>query len=95
MSTVLRPNRLHCILCIIIFYLTVLNLILNQFLYHFKIPCFIILTSCFIAVNDYFTFFYVKHFELPMCMKCAIQINLPCLALPCLTYIYTIYTKFH
>ncbi len=36
-------------------------------------------------MNDYFTFFYVKHFELPMCMKCAIQINLPCLALPCLT----------
>ncbi len=62
------------------FLLTVLNLILNQFLYHFKIPCFIILTSCFIAVNDYFTFFYVKHFELPMCMKCAIQIT--CLALP-------------
>ncbi len=31
-------------------------------------------------MNDYFTFFYVKHFELPMCMKCAIQINLPCLA---------------
>ncbi len=30
----------------------------------------------FIAViinfNDYFTFFYVKHFELPLCMKCAI-----------------------
>ncbi len=35
-------------------------------------------------MNDYFTFFYVKHFELPLCMKCAIQINLPCLALPCL-----------
>ncbi len=33
-------------------------------------------------MNDYFTFFYVKHIELPMCMKCAIQINLPCLALP-------------
>ncbi len=33
-------------------------------------------------MNDYFTFFYVKHFELPLCMKCAIQINLPCLALP-------------
>ncbi len=33
-------------------------------------------------MNDYFTFFYVKHFELPMCMKCAIQINLLCLALP-------------
>ncbi len=32
-------------------------------------------------MNDYFTFFYVKHFELPLCMKCAIQINLPCLAL--------------
>ncbi len=36
-------------------------------------------------MNDYFTFFYVKHFELPMCMKCAIQINLPCLALPYLS----------
>ncbi len=23
-----------------------------------------------------------------MCMKCAIQINLPCLALPCLAYMY-------
>ncbi len=33
-------------------------------------------------MNDYFTFFYVKHFELPLCMKCAVQINLPCLALP-------------
>ncbi len=88
MSAVLRPNWLHCILCIIIFYLTVLNLILNQFLYHFKTPCFIIFNFLFfIAVNDYFTFFYVKHFELPMCMKCAIQINLPCLALP---YTYTI-----
>ncbi len=31
-------------------------------------------------MNDYFTFFYVKHFELPLCMKCAIQIKLPCLA---------------
>ncbi len=30
-------------------------------------------------MNDYFTFFDVKHFELPLCMKCAIQINLPCL----------------
>ncbi len=26
----------------------------------------------FIAVNDYFTFFYVKHFELPLSMKSAI-----------------------
>ncbi len=36
------------------------------------------------TVNDYFTFYYVKHFELPLCMKCAIQINLSSLALPCL-----------
>ncbi len=43
-----------------------LNFILNQFLYHFKIPCFIIFNSL------YFTLFYVKHFELPLCMKCAI-----------------------
>ncbi len=28
----------------------------------------------------------VKHFELPLCMKCAIQINLPCLALPMWSY---------
>ncbi len=40
-------------------------------------------------MNDYFTF-YVKHFELPLCMKCAIQINLPCLALPCLGITYII-----
>ncbi len=66
--------RTDCIiLCIILFYLTVLNFILNQFLYHFKFPYFIIFNSLFfIAVNDYFTFFYVKHFELPLCMKCAI-----------------------
>ncbi len=33
--------RTECIiLCIILFYLTVLNFILNQFLYHFKFPCF-------------------------------------------------------
>ncbi len=50
MSTVLRPNWLHCILCIILFYLTVLNFILNQFLYHFKIPCFIIFNSLFLLL---------------------------------------------
>ncbi len=33
------------ILCIILFYLTVLNFILNQFLYHFKFPYFIIFNS--------------------------------------------------
>ncbi len=45
-------------------------------------------------MNDYFTFFYVKHFELPLCMKCAIQINLPCLALPCppgLLYVWSVW----
>ncbi len=25
-----------------------------------------------IIFNDYFTSFYVKHFELPLCMRCAI-----------------------
>ncbi len=45
-----RLYRLHCILCIIIFYLTVLNLILNQFLYHFKIPCFIIFNFLFLLL---------------------------------------------
>ncbi len=43
--------RTDCIiLCIIIFYLTVLNLILNQFLYHFKIPCFIIFNFLFLLL---------------------------------------------
>ncbi len=40
----------HCILCIILFYLTVLNFILNQFLYNFKIPCFIIFNSLFLLL---------------------------------------------
>ncbi len=31
-------------------YLTVLNFILNQFLYHFKIPCFIIFISLFLLL---------------------------------------------
>ncbi len=35
---------------IIIFYLTVLNLILNQFLYHFKTPCFIIFNFLFLLL---------------------------------------------
>ncbi len=42
----------------------------------FLIPCFI---AVIIIVSYYFTSFYVNHFELPLCMKCAIQINLPCL----------------
>ncbi len=51
--------------------------VLNQFLYHFKIPCFydfqfLVFIAVIIIFNDYFTFFYVKHFELPLCMKCAI-----------------------
>ncbi len=47
------------------------NFIFNTFFYHFK--CFSI--SGFIVViifYDYFTSFYVKHYELPFCMKCAI-----------------------
>ncbi len=31
-----------------------------------------------IIFNEYFTSFCVKHFELPLCTKCAI-LNLPCL----------------
>ncbi len=43
--------RTDCIiLCIILFYLTVLNFILNQFLYTFKIPCFIIFNSLFLLL---------------------------------------------
>ncbi len=43
--------RTDCIiLCIILFYLTVLNFILNQFLYHFKIPYFIIFNSLFLLL---------------------------------------------
>ncbi len=48
------------------------------FIILFLIPCFYCYDYCFF--NDYFTSFYVKHFELPLCMKCAILINLPCLA---------------
>ncbi len=43
--------RTDCIiLCIILFYLTVLNFILNQFLYHFKFPYFIIFNSLFLLL---------------------------------------------
>ncbi len=43
--------RTDCfILCIILFSLTVLNFILNQFLYHFKIPYFIIFNSLFLLL---------------------------------------------
>ncbi len=33
---------------------------------------FVCLIIVFIIINVYFTSFYVKHFELPLCMKCAI-----------------------
>ncbi len=36
----------------------------------FKFLVFIVVIIYFF--NDYFTSFYVKHFELPLCMKCAI-----------------------
>ncbi len=43
--------RTDCIiLCIILFSLTVLNFILNQFLYHFKFPYFIIFNSLFLLL---------------------------------------------
>ncbi len=45
----------------------------------FKSPCFYYF-KFLVFIADYFTFFYVKHFELPLCMTCAISINLPCLA---------------
>ncbi len=49
--------RTDCIiLCIILFYLTVLNFILNQFLYHFKIPCLLFLTPCFYCCEWLFHF---------------------------------------
>ncbi len=52
--------------------------LLNLCLYHFiviiiiigiLIPCFY---CCDYYFNDYLTSFYVNHFELPLCMKCAI-----------------------
>ena len=36
----------------------------------------------FILLFCYLFYCYVKHIELHLCMKCAIQIKLPCLALP-------------
>ncbi len=45
-------------------FLTVLNLYIYTFF--FFIPC------LYYYFNVCFTSFYVKHFELPLCMKCAI-----------------------
>ncbi len=86
MSTVLRPNWLHCILCIILFYLTVLNFILNQFLYHFKIPCFIIFNSCFYCCEWLFHFLLCKALWINTVYEmCYInKLALPCLAYVCL-----------
>ncbi len=43
--------RTDCFIwCIILFSLTVLNFILNQFLYHFKFPYFIIFNSLFLLL---------------------------------------------
>ncbi len=83
MSAVLRPNWLHCILCIILFYLTVLNLILNQFLYHFKTPCFIIFNFLFLCCEWLFHFLLCKALWITnvyeMCYTN--KLALPCLAL--------------
>ncbi len=84
MSAVLRPNWLHCILCIIIFYLTVLNLILNQFLYHFKFPYFIILTPCFYCCEWLFHFLLCKALWITNVYEMCYTNKL---ALPCLAYV--------
>ncbi len=44
----------------------------------FIVVIIIVFIAVIIIFNVYFTSFYVMHFELPLCMKCAI--NLPCLA---------------
>ncbi len=42
--------------------------------FSFLVSIVVIITIIFVFLvfNDYFTSFYVKHFELPLCMKCAI-----------------------
>ncbi len=72
-------------LCIIIFYSELLKIILFFYIYNLFFCCcdyaFIFLFFLFLVFiiisNVYFTSFYVKHFELPLCMKCANK--LPCL----------------
>ncbi len=58
---------------------------LNSFKIHFYIILFLLLIVFLFLVfniifNVYFTSFYVKHF--PLCIICAISINLPCLSMP-------------
>ncbi len=69
--------RTDCIMYNHFIFLTVLN----SFKIHFYIILFLLLwvffvlvffIPCFIIFNVYFTSFYVKHFELPLCMKCDI-----------------------
>ena len=52
---------------------------LNYILY-FRLIIFDPLTSSIFTLDAPFALIYVKHTELPLCMKCAIEINLPCLA---------------
>ncbi len=74
--------RTDCIiLCIIIFYLTVLNFILNQFLYHFKCPYFIIF-PCFYCCEWLFHFLLCKALWITTVYEMCYTNNLPCL--PCL-----------
>ena len=56
-----------------VYYYWVLFLFLELHVFVFLFP--ILTVKCL---------FYVKHIELPLCMKWAILIKLPCLALPCL-----------
>ncbi len=68
---------------IFLFYLTVLNFILNQFLYNFKIPCFIILIPCFYCCEWLFHFLLCKALWITTVYEmCYInKLALPCLAL--------------
>ncbi len=83
--------RTDCIiLCIILFYLTVLNFILNQFLYHFKIPCLLFLTPCFYCCEWLFHFLCKALWITTVYEMCYINK----LALPCL-YLNQDLTKFY
>ncbi len=97
MNTVLRPNWLHCILCIIIFYFKLfLNFILNQFYIILKFLVFIIFNSLFLLflIPCFYCCEWLFHFLLCKALlittvyeMCYInKLALPCLIIICLTY---------
>ncbi len=55
-------------------FLTFFKLIWNTSVYHFVFIVVVLFNFLFLLLffNVYVTSFYVKHFELPLCMKCAI-----------------------